>query len=274
MQTILKFINKTGINKFIKKRFPRTFKFIRDIILAKSDIKFQEFRKNISDTINTIFKNDLTVRSGPFKGMLYTNNAFGSTLFPKIIGTYEEPIQKWIYEAINVNYDNVIDIGSAEGYYSVGFAKFSNNSKIYAYDIDDKALTENKKLAKMNGVENKIIFKNLCDNKELAQIITDRTLIICDIEGAEKTLLDPKKTPKLKLADMIIEAHDCYAKNVTELLIQRFYQTHKIEIAVDYLRDFRLALPYSENIDLAKSLVSESRSSNALKWMRLTKLQQ
>jgi len=271
---MIDFISKMRITKFFKKRFPKTFKSVRDIILVKSDLKFQKAQKNILEIIGTIFKNNLIIRNGPFKGMLYTHNAFGSALFPKIIGTYEEPIQKWIYEAINSNYDNIIDVGSAEGYYSVGFVKFSKSSKVYAYDINDKALDENKKLAKKNDVEDKIIFKNLCDHEELNQRIRDKTLIICDIEGAEKELLDPKKSPNLKFADLIIEAHDCNVKNITELLIRRFYQTHKIEIVVDYPRDLRLVLPYSTDTDLAKSLVNEGRPSKPMKWLRMTKLSQ
>jgi hypothetical protein len=271
MQTLIKLINKSGINKFAKEKFPKIFKSMRDVIMAKNDAAFQETKRKISDTLATIFKNDMTVRNGPFKDMVYTNSFFCVSLFPKIIGGYEEPIQGWINEAIGANYNNIINIGSAEGYYSVGFARTSKNSKIYAYDIKDEELAKNKTLAKINGVEDKITFKNICTNEELDRVISDKTLIICDIEGAEKMLLDPKKSSNLKLADLIVESHDCYVKNITELLIQRFYRTHRIEIIVDYPRDLTSALPYSTDMTIARSLIEGKRSSVSTKWLRMKK---
>lgn len=261
------------MKKILKKILPlKTQHFLYKLFFYKkiqiNKLKERELEKEIA---KNVFKDELVIRSGPFIGMKYTDTAFCSTILPKLVGSYEEPIQNWINEAIHKGYKKIIDIGSAEGYYSVGFAVKSPESIIYAYDIDNDALTENKKVAKLNGVENNIIFKNLCDHKELNGITEDNTLIICDIEGAEKELLDPTKSPSLVKADLIIESHDILRKGVSELLIKRFCKTHKIEIIIDYLRNSTSVLHYSNKNDIIKTLLNEKRGG-VMRWIRMTKI--
>jgi len=70
-----------------------------------------------------VFNNEYIVQNGHFKGMKYIKRSSGSALLPKILGSYEEPIQGWIREVIeDKNYENILDIGCAEGYYACGFA--------------------------------------------------------------------------------------------------------------------------------------------------------
>jgi 23S rRNA U2552 (ribose-2'-O)-methylase RlmE/FtsJ len=236
-----------------------------------NELQIAHRQKMEHDIIKKIFKNDLTVRSGLFSGMKYINTSFGSSLLPKILGSYEYPIQKWIKDAINKDYSEIIDIGSAEGYYSVGLAYTTNNSKIYAYDINEKALDANKKMAALNNVEKKITFKNVCSNEDLNNLVKNNTLIICDIEGAEKVLLDPIKAPNLLLCDYLIESHDFLDSEITETLIDRFHKTHKIEIIVDSRRDTDEALKYTQDLKIANLLIDELRPEK-MKWLRITKM--
>lgn len=261
------------MKKYLKKILPlKTQHFLYKLFFYKkiqiNKLKERELEKEI---IKNVFKDELIVRSGPFVGMKYTDTAFCSTILPKLVGSYEEPIQNWINEAIQKNYKKIIDIGSAEGYYSVGFALKSPESIIYAYDIDDSALTENKKVAQLNGVENKIIFKNLCDHKELNEILENNTLIICDIEGAEKELLDPTRAPSLLTTDLIIESHDILKNGISELLIKRFHTTHKIEIVIDYPRNITNALAHSNKEYIIKTLLEEKRGGT-MRWIKMTKI--
>ena len=58
-------------------------------------------------------------------------------------------------------------------------------------------------------------------------------LLLCDIEGAERELLDPLAAPALLGIDMIVECHDGAAK----LLTDRFTSSHDITpVADDGLR--------------------------------------
>ena len=79
----------------------------------------------------------LEVLNGPFKGMKYPEFlSLGSTLIPKLIGSYEAELHPIIDEIIACGYEEIWDVGCAEGYYAVGLALMSPTSKIRAYDID------------------------------------------------------------------------------------------------------------------------------------------
>ena len=75
------------------------------------------------------------IQKGPFSGMRYHDKSYSSGSCSKFNGTYEQEIQPIIENEINKEYDVFIDIGSADGYYSVGMALWSNCSKIISFDI-------------------------------------------------------------------------------------------------------------------------------------------
>jgi hypothetical protein len=58
----------------------------------------------------------LQVMSGPFQGIRYTRRAQGSSISPKIVGTYEKELYDVIRSIQADGFDTVIDIGAAEGY--------------------------------------------------------------------------------------------------------------------------------------------------------------
>ena len=233
---------------------------------------FDQRRTRESFIIEKYFNNDRTVRQGPFRGMNYSaEKSIGSELMPKIYGSYEEPIQKWISEVISNKYENIIDIGCAEGYYTVGLALTSQNSKVYAYDTDPEALLLCKELARSNNVEEKIIFNDFCTHKELENIGSKKTIVICDIEGDELHLLNPSLAEGLQYADIIIEAHDFIVDGISETLIDRFKHTHKIEMIVDYERALGMALGENINEEILIEIIDEKRPVG-MKWLRMISL--
>ena len=66
------------------------------------------------------FFEDKIVRNGFFKGMKYvTFKSAGSSLFPKLLGSYEIELLP-VFAGLQKNkYDDILDIGCAEGYYAV-----------------------------------------------------------------------------------------------------------------------------------------------------------
>jgi hypothetical protein len=154
-----------------------------------------------------------------------------SLLSPKIIGSYESPIHRWISDAITQNYETILDIGCSEGYYAVGFALKSKKSRVYAYDIDAGAQKNAAALAHLNCVADRVEIRGLCTIDQLRRKVSDHTLIFCDIEGGEVDLLRPDLISGLSRADLIVEAHDHYHPVVTETLVRRFLTSHRIEIA-------------------------------------------
>lgn len=60
-----------------------------------------------------------------------------------------------------------------------------------------------------------------------------RVLVVCDIEGAEKDLLNPQAAPALSGMDLIVESHECLLPGITQALIDRFKATHDITLVQD-----------------------------------------
>lgn len=203
----------------------------------------------------------------------YIQQSSGSAFLPKIIGSYEEPIRKWIEQIItnSKKYNTIVNVGCAEGYYAVGFALRMPDIEIIAYDTNPKAREKVEKMMEINGIKN-VIVEAECSLEELNSRSQKGTLVLCDIEGAEKTLLDPIKAPNLLDVDILVESHDCVEAGITDVLIERFYKTHAIEIVVDYpSRVEHYKVPnqvYSEDYN---ELINEHRAE-AMRWLYMKSL--
>lgn len=173
----------------------------------------------------------LTVTGGPFTGLKYIPESAGSVLLLKLIGCYEEVLHKTIEKNKRNSYDTIIDIGCAEGYYLIGFGKNNPQAKLVGYDIDTHALQLTKMLAEHNDLGNKLVLEKTCTPEKLGSDIQGNTLLICDAEGFEKTILNLELCPELKkVSDYIIETHEFAAPGVVATLSDRLKQTHNIEL--------------------------------------------
>lgn len=169
------------------------------------------------------------VQSGPFKGMKYLRHSTGSVVLPKLIGTYEFELHPIIQSIDYKTYDQVIDIGAAEGYYAVGLSRFYQVKHMLAFEASKNGRRKLKKLARINKVFN-ISIKGKCEISTLKKNLQKggRYLIIVDIEGYEKTLLSPKQIPELRQADILVELHPNQHANLEGIIRERFDETHII----------------------------------------------
>jgi hypothetical protein len=218
------------------------------IFIIKEKIISFFIKKNILDPwidkpvnykkINHLFK-DKVVLNGPFIGMKYPKlESNGSSLYPKLLGSYEKEIQDLIYKLINNNYSKIVDIGSAEGYYAVGFALKSPKSIIMAFDSDSNALDNCKKMAKHNNVLDRVQLSSWCSKEILLKEDLKNSLIISDCEGYEKQLfLDKNIVKHLKDTTLLIETHDHVDINISTKLKSYFSNSHKVE-SIYSLDDF------------------------------------
>lgn len=181
-------------------------------------------------------KSGKLVLHGPFQGMRYINKSHGSTLAPKILGSYEEELHPIIEEIMEKNYRYILDIGCAEGYYAVGFAYRSPNISVHAYDIMFRAQKLCRKLANKNSCDN-VYLHDECGYDEIKKYSNEKTFIFCDIEGAESVLMDNVKCPELNKLDFLIEMHDNKTRNITDALVKRFEKTHDIQIIKSVARN-------------------------------------
>jgi SAM-dependent methyltransferase len=196
---------------------------------------------------------------GPFKGMIYDTAASEGGYIPRRLGCYEASLAPVIEQIIARAYPLILDIGCAEGYYAIGLARRMPQTRILARDSDPRARALCADLAAANSVADRIEIGGEIDHEGLGLIGTGPALILCDIEGAEDSLLDPVAAPALAHADILVEAHDGMRPGLSARLAERFAATHSIRRIDRQLDD--TALP-----DWAKGLSDMDRLLMLWEW--------
>src|SRR5579871_2985958 len=169
------------------------------------------------------------VRYGPFVGMRYpTQSILCRNGVPLLLGNYElelhHIIEKWQAE----DYDMVIDVGCAEGYYAVGLAR-RLKLHVHAFDTEFRERNYCRQMAVENHVSDLINLCSWCSPAHLCRLAFGRrALVICDCEGFEVDLFNAEAINGLKLSDLLIELHTVSDCDATDTLCRRLAASHKI----------------------------------------------
>lgn len=171
------------------------------------------------------------VRAGPFRGMAYLDEASGSGLLPKLLGTYEMEVHPAIEAMVARGPDVLVDVGAAEGYYAVGLARRLPTARVIAYDTDRYARHLLGRMRAANGVGDRVEMRGFCSAAELEVTLAaaDRPAVVSDCEGFEDQLLDPGRAPALRRTEVLVEVHEGMSPGVGARLRQRFEATHRID---------------------------------------------
>jgi hypothetical protein len=228
-----------GLNRAMRTLFPAAHARRRE-----ADFKVHAAVWN-NDTLRILNKiiadSGVYVRSGPFKGMMYWPVAYpgywSGGLTPSLLGVYERELHEPLIEFVKRGPAHIINIGSAEGYYSVGLALQAPAAHVFAFDIDTKFQHLCKASALVNGVADRVTVDGECTVERLQQLTQRRALVLCDIEGGEVQLLRPDLAPALAGADILVELHDIFQPGTTEAILPRFQATHDIRIVRTEPRD-------------------------------------
>lgn len=180
---------------------------------------------------NTIIAKDgLTVQSGPFAGMRYIAEGSEGSTAARLLGSYETALHPIIQKIARTAYAQIIDVGCAEGYYAVGLARLMPQTRVLAHDQNPVARQKCAELAQLNGVAAQVQIGGEIGHGDFDICTRAKTLVICDIEGAEAQLLDPALAKGLQSADILVEVHDCFAPGLSSKLAARFADTHKVQL--------------------------------------------
>ena len=212
-----------------------------------------------------------TVASGPFEGMKYITTAVNSEICPKLLGTYEMELAPAIAQALDKPYDRVINIGAAEGYYAVGFARRLPLASVAAFESAESGRAALRQLAQRNGLGQRVEILGHCTPAalEIAMLAFERVLVICDAEGDEAELLDPAVAGSLQNADILVELHDGHRRGVSQMIWNRFARRGPIEVFRSRARlaaDFPAGLPLADDEKLAAMWENRSWRQNWY-WM-------
>jgi hypothetical protein len=185
----------------------------------------------------------LVVQSGPFRGMqclpeiLSSEDFVQHALLPKILGCYEAEVHSVLTEALARGYGKIVNVGCSEGYYSIGLALRLPQARVLAFDLDPGARRLCERMARLNGVADRVTVEGECTTERLGALVTGSTLLVCDCEGCELELLRPDLVPGLATCDVMVELHDWADPNMSRIIPARFAPTHEVTLLTATARD-------------------------------------
>jgi hypothetical protein len=163
--------------------------------------------------------------------MTYPGSAVGRAelLVAKLLGAYESELHEPLSELVLRDWEQIVDIGAADGYYVVGLARRCPRAILRAFEMNPLPARVCMELARTNGVENRVVMGGECGVADLRALPERPSLVICDCEGCEASLLDPDAVPLLLTSTIVVEMHEAAAPGVSERLTKRFRSSHDIE---------------------------------------------
>jgi hypothetical protein len=203
---------------------------IYDAAITAGNARFRAQRASW-DAVYARLGRPTRIISGPFKGMQHIPSPTPGNFLPKLLGVYEMELAPITERILGMELDRVINVGGAEGYYSVGLAWRNPNLRVISFELKTPIRHLMSRLASLNGVSDRVEARGACDPAALRAALEGarRGLVICDCEGYEDVLLRPDELPALRSAAILVETHDPFCPGVSGRLQERFAPTHVIE---------------------------------------------
>jgi hypothetical protein len=195
--------------------------------------------------------------------------SWANDVVAKLLGTYElelhRVVESWIAAAVPL----VVDVGCAEGYYAVGFARALPTARVLAFDIDGAARTRCAALATRNGVADRVTIRGACTPETLMGLPEAGVALLVDAEGYERVLLDPAAVPRLSGWDILVELHDFLDPSITRTIVSRFAATHDTELIEERPREGAGLPELAFADDGLRRLVLSERRPAQMRWAAL-----
>lgn len=230
-------------------------------------------RRRVSKTLFDRY--DGEVQRGPFAGLKLDrkNSASKGQLGLKIFGLYESVV----VEAIEKfgPFGDLVNIGACDGYFTLGLLRSELAKRSICFETVRSRQKAIQRYAADNDLDDRVVVLGTADERIGAQIARydfepRRSLMICDIEGAEFELLTKRFLEQLIGATMIIELHDRIggqSLEQRERLISRLPENYEHEILTWQPPDFTGITDFEELSDNDRALAtSEGRKSRG-EWL-------
>ena len=208
-------------------------------------------------TIDRQLLQNKTVTDGPFRGIKYSRTqAYGSSVLPKLAGSYEACLHAIWYEFLLNNYTGIIHLGAGEGYYVNGMEQLFrpiNGSIAVECDARNVALLKENLLANELAERVTIINEKATTHHLKQWGGPGRKLWICDIEGDEKNLFTSDSVQHLAESDMVIELHEFMDRGLVDHISTVFCHSHSIQLVQENEMD-----PVSKRFLASKPLAASA----------------
>jgi len=216
------------------------------------------------------------VKYGPFKGMKFSHeNWWGSyDRASMLLGIYEKEVLDSIMTTSKKR-DVFVDLGAADGYYSIGTLISRRFKKSYAFEISSKGRDIIQKNGMLNRVSNKLEIFGEATKDFYKQIPADhlnKAIILIDIEGGEFNLLDKEIFESLKKSIIFIEIHEWFFRDGDKKLRQLLNNAKpffKISKLTTSSRDLSIFSELSNLIDSERWLIASEGRARLMTWLRL-----
>jgi hypothetical protein len=237
-------------------------------------IAIDKKRKLLSRELSAHMKH--TIMYGPFSNMIFCDDYWwgSSDRAAMLLGIYEEEVLNSIMSVSN-KYNVFIDLGAADGYYSIGTLISRKFKKSYSFEISDKGREVIQKNATLNKVSNKLHILGEATKyfyKSIPIKDLNSAVILIDIEGAEFSLLDSEVFSHLKKSIIFIELHDWFFEDGEEKMARLvsdakpFFKISKLTTTSRDLSRFPELFDYS---DSERWLIASEGRSKLMTWLRL-----
>jgi hypothetical protein len=206
------------------------------------------------------------VAAGPFKGARTTESARLHD-WNQLMGIYEFYLHDVIEDALLSDPPLCIDVGAAEGYYTLGLAHRLPQARHLAYEMLDESRQKLERIAA--GGSAAIETRGECTMKSLkADVLgSARGFLIMDCEGCEDSLLTHDLLGPLAGWHVLLEVHDYQAPRAGEKILQLFSPTHQINVVTSRepsATDLAAIAPWPLNViclDAFRTMFDEGRGS-------------
>jgi len=216
----------------------------------KAALKFQ--RAWLAHKVLKYCKRESVVRQGPFRGMRYIREAWGSSYEAKLFGTYEMELHpvvgRWLRQRPRV----ILVAGAAEGFYAVGLARRLPHTKVIAFEKDERGRALLEELASLNGVSDNIEIRGGCDPQVFRESLEQFSpqFVLMDVEGDEQSLLGNEACQAGRGTEFLVELHPWVDRAISACLRKRFSDSHQISLISSGVRQAH-QLPFPWLVRLA-----------------------
>lgn len=213
------------------------------------------------------------VLSGPFAGMKYLrDNVLGAAL-PRWLGTYESELHEVICSRISKKkYDMILVVGSAEGYYSCGFARLFPGTPVLSFETTAFSRWQQRRLVKLNKLRN-VQIRGLLKAAEFVRLVKNKkVLCLLDIEGSEYEFCSGSNASCLGSVDLLVEIHAAGAHPAQEVLKQiktALEPSHQIQVYDPVPRnmaEFQAKLGSTWSLEALRQAAEEHRGVQQWLW--------
>ena len=175
------------------------------------------------------FIHEGVIQYGYLKGIRFENLVnLQAGIAQKLLGVYEVELTDALSKLINRKYDWIVNIGAAEGLYSIKFSREWLGIPVYSFEQDFSTRQLLRELIGLNKASNVVPLGEF--KLEYMRQLNDgkKGLIFSDCEGFEAELFSSNMMQFIQNHDLVIETHDHLAAETHDMVKKTLVESHQV----------------------------------------------